>query len=115
MDKKTVHFSSSVPVNAVSDSLDKNAAAIFSSSCLKPKNFLYRFGKEDICELPEGSRRWIKEVLEAVLDEQVDQWANGETNPERMASVYRKYSKSSQAKAIACGLKTHDEAALART
>ncbi|CAJ1942092.1 unnamed protein product [Cylindrotheca closterium] len=58
----------------------------------------------------ENSKQLIESALEAVLDEQVDQWAAGESDPERMATVYRRKSASSQVKAIVHGLKLQQEA-----
>ncbi|CAJ1942088.1 unnamed protein product [Cylindrotheca closterium] len=60
--------------------------------------------------IDENSKQLIESALEAVLDEQVDQWAAGESDPERMATVYRRKSASSQVKAIVHGLKLQQEA-----
>ena len=69
---------------------------------------LYRNGKaEDMCGIDENRRLRIMEALEAVLDEQVEQWASGIVDPEKIANLSRKYSASSQAKAIEYGLQIH--------
>lgn len=109
MYKKSVSFSSTVQVNN-----EFSVSPVSSSIEDERRHYVYRQGKEYIRELPERTRNWIQQCYEAVLDEQVDQWASGESNPEKMANVYKKYSRSSQAKAIAHGLRTRDEIGLSK-
>ena len=128
MDKK-VHFSTSIEVHEIpqestsTDSTSHRAAdeeeeSTFASTAAlsilegidvpKKDLFFYRNGRaEDMCGIDDNRRLRILEALEAVLDEQVDQWATGIVDPERIAKLYRKYSASSQAKAIEYGLQNH--------
>ncbi|CAJ1942086.1 unnamed protein product [Cylindrotheca closterium] len=90
-----------------------NKAVSFSSS-LDMRNQSTR-GSLRTCvkerpSIDENSKQLIESALEAVLDEQIDQWATGESDPERMATVYRQHTASSQVKAIVHGLKLQREA-----
>ena len=72
---------------------------------------MYRKSVEMKPTIDESSKLLIESAWEAVLDEQVDQWAAGESDPERMATVYRQLSATSQVRAIVDGLKVQEEAA----
>eukprot|EP00980_Cylindrotheca_fusiformis_P009523 scaffold2082_cov85-Cylindrotheca_fusiformis.AAC.3 len=120
MFKKSVQFSSSVQV--IDDSASSpGLRVVVSQPEMSPKRaaqkeLLYKRAKECYCyshELPEPSpteRTWIERCYDAVLEEQIEQWASGERDPEKMASVYRKFSHWSQVKAIAGGRRTRFEA-----
>ena len=109
--EKCVHFSNNVKVHEVPVIDDGSNMICLDSSVLEVSRSLqYRSGRaEDICGLDEQRRKKILEALEAVLDEQVEQWCAGVKNPEKIALLYKKFSVSSQALAIECGLKNHME------
>ena len=46
----------------------------------------------------------IQKLLDAVLDEQIDQWAAGVNIPERIANASKQYSSAYQAKALKAGI-----------
>mmetsp|Transcript_39077 Transcript_39077/g.94493 ORF Transcript_39077/g.94493 Transcript_39077/m.94493 type:complete len:103 (-) Transcript_39077:317-625(-) len=96
MCNKAVHFPSSLP--------DKLLIH-------QTNNDWYGRSLEQKPGIDEDSKQLIERVWEAVLDEQIDQWAAGESDPERMATVYRQHTASSQVKAIVHGLKVQQEAA----
>lgn len=72
---------------------------------------IYKRSLEKRPSLDETSQQLIQSCWEAVLDEQVDQWASGHFDPERMANVCRRHSASCQVKAIVDGLRIQEEAA----
>ena len=90
-----------------------NKAVCFSSSLDLSNQTTKDWHLKCVKERPsidESSKQLIESALEAVFDEQIDQWATGESNPERMATVYRQRTASSQVKAIVHGLKLQKEA-----
>lgn len=110
--EKSVHFSNDIKVHKVPliDDDISNVIWLNSSDVEVSKSLQHRSRRaEDICGLDEQRRKKILEALEAVLDEQVDQWVAGVKNPEKIALLYKKFSVSSQALAIECGLKNHME------
>ncbi|CAJ1942090.1 unnamed protein product [Cylindrotheca closterium] len=94
---------------------NNNKAVSFSSSLdmsTQPtrRDSFRTFAQDERPSIDENSKHLIESALEAVLDEQIDQWAAGESDPERMATVYRRKSASSQVKAIVHGLQLQQEA-----
>jgi hypothetical protein len=52
-------------------------------------------------------KQQIDDITDAVLDEQINQWSAGQYDPERLASLSRKFSEANQARALQAALKDH--------
>jgi hypothetical protein len=112
---KYVSFASNVEIHEVpnTDSLYKDSL-VWYQQIRKHNPTVMTRGKtvENIRGLEGETTFWerkqqIDDITDAVLDEQINQWAAGQYDPERLASLSRKFSAANQARALQAALKDH--------
>ena len=90
----SVQFKANVDIKAIppKETYDKNA-------CWYPEG-----SKSQLEKTKKPMNETIQRLLDAVLDEQIEQWAAGVNNPERLANASKQISSPFQAKALKDGI-----------
>lgn len=112
---KYVRFASNIEIHEVpnKDSLYKDSLVWYQQIRKhNPTTVMTRGKTVDIRGLEGETTFWerkqqIDDITDAVLDEQINQWSAGQYDPERLASLSRKFSEANQAKALQAALKDH--------
>jgi hypothetical protein len=73
------------------------------------KSYVDNLGQEESTRIQERMQN-IADTMDAVLDEQINQWATGMYDSERLADMSRKSSVANQARALQVALKAHEAA-----